>query len=49
MFATTMGNVDLTDDKGARTTVDKTWSFVREPDGDIRIILHHSSLPVSLQ
>lgn len=49
MFATTMGNVDLTDDKGAVTTVDKTWTFVREPDGAIRIILHHSSLPFTLQ
>jgi hypothetical protein len=47
MFATTMGNVDLTNDKGAVTTVDKTWSFIREPDGSIRIVLHHSSLPFS--
>ena len=45
MFATTMGNVDLTNDKGALTTVDKTWTFIREPDGSIRIVLHHSSLP----
>jgi hypothetical protein len=45
MFATTMGNVDLTNDKGAVTTVDKTWTFIREPDGSIRIVLHHSSLP----
>lgn len=47
MFATTMGNVDLTDAKGAVTTVDKTWTFIREPDGSIRIVLHHSSLPFS--
>jgi hypothetical protein len=47
MFANTMGNVVLTDEKGAFTTVDKTWSFVREPDGSIRIVLHHSSLPYS--
>lgn len=45
MFATTMGNVDLTDSKGAVTSVDKTWTFVREPDNSIRIVLHHSSLP----
>jgi hypothetical protein len=45
MFATTMGNVDLTNDTGALTTVDKTWTFIREPDGSIRIVLHHSSLP----
>lgn len=48
MFATTMGNVDLTDVKGAVTTVDKTWTFIREPDGSIRIVLHHSSLPFTL-
>jgi len=47
MFATTMGNVDFTNDKGAVTTVDKTWTFIREPDGTIRIVLHHSSLPFS--
>lgn len=45
MFATTMGNVDLTDPSGKTTTVDKTWTFIREPDGSIRIVLHHSSLP----
>jgi len=28
------------------TVVDKTWAFVRDPDGEIRIVLHHSSLPV---
>ena len=47
MFATTMGIVDLTNDKGAVTTVDKTWTFIRELDGSIRIVLHHSSLPFS--
>jgi hypothetical protein len=40
-----MGNVDLTDSSGKLTTVDKIWAFVREPDGEIRIVLHHSSLP----
>lgn len=44
-LAITMGNVDLTDSSGKVTTVDKTWSFLREPDGEIRIVLHHSSLP----
>jgi hypothetical protein len=43
--AITMGNVSFTDASGATTTVDKTWSFVKEPDGSIRIVLHHSSLP----
>jgi hypothetical protein len=44
-LAITMGNVDLTDSSGKVTTVDKTWAFVREPDGEVRIVLHHSSLP----
>jgi hypothetical protein len=43
--AITMGNVDLTDSSGKLTTVDKTWAFLREPDGETRIVLHHSSLP----
>lgn len=44
-LAITMGNVDLTDSSGKVTTVDKTWAFVLEPDGQVRIVLHHSSLP----
>ena len=44
-LAITMGNVDLTDSSGKLTTVDKTWGFLREPDGETRIVLHHSSLP----
>ena len=43
--ATTMGNVSFTDAAGQVTTVDKTWGFVRESDGTVRIVLHHSSLP----
>ena len=43
--AITMGNVDLTDSSGKVTTVDKTWAFLREADGETRIVLHHSSLP----
>ena len=44
-LAISMGNVDLTDSSGKLTVVDKTWAFVREPDGEVRIALHHSSLP----
>ncbi|TVQ37680.1 MAG: phosphoribosyl-AMP cyclohydrolase [Geminicoccaceae bacterium] len=44
-MATTMGNVHLTDGDGNVTTVDKTWGFVRDETGDLRIVLHHSSLP----
>lgn len=43
--ATSMGNVTLTDAKGNVTTVDKTWGYVRDGEGKLRIFLHHSSLP----
>ena len=45
--AITMGNVNITDSTGKVTTVDKTWSFMKEPDASVRIVLHHSSLPFS--
>jgi hypothetical protein len=43
--AMTMGNVHLTDKDGNVTTVDKTWGYKRDADGNLRIVLHHSSLP----
>jgi hypothetical protein len=43
--AMTTGNVTLTDKKGQRTTVDKTWAFKKDDAGQLRIVLHHSSLP----
>lgn len=43
--ATTMGNVIITDKDGKITTVDKTWQFLKDDQGKLRIILHHSSLP----
>jgi hypothetical protein len=43
--ATTMGNVIITDKNGKSTTVDKTWQFVKDDNGKLRIVLHHSSLP----
>lgn len=45
--ATSMGHVTVIDAKGNRTTVDKTWGYVRGPDGKLRIVVHHSSLPYS--
>ena len=42
--ATTMGNVIFTDPAGNATSVDKTQNFMREADGNVRILLHHSSL-----
>ncbi|MEB3292014.1 MAG: phosphoribosyl-AMP cyclohydrolase [Synechococcales bacterium] len=43
--ATTMGNVLITDKTGKVTTVDKTWQFIKDERGNLRILLHHSSLP----
>jgi hypothetical protein len=43
--ALTMGNVFLTDSTGKVTKVDKTWGFKRDDKGQLRIVLHHSSLP----
>lgn len=47
--ATTMGNVLITDKDGKVTTVDKTWQFLKDDSGNLRIILHHSSLPFTLK
>jgi len=43
--ATTMGNVMITNKDGKVATVDKTWQFLKDDNGKLRIILHHSSLP----
>ena len=43
--AISMGKVMLTDKNGKVTTVDKTWGYVRDDQGNLRINLHHSSLP----
>lgn len=43
--ASTMGNVRITDKDGKVTTVDKTWKFVKDDAGRLRIVVHHSSLP----
>ena len=45
--ATSMGNVRLTGKDGKVVTVDKTWEFVKDTDGKLRIVVHHSSLPYS--
>lgn len=45
--AISMGNVTLWDAKGAMTKVDKTWAWTRGSDGNLKIVLHHSSLPYS--
>lgn len=42
--AIAMGNVHITDTDGKVITVDKTFGYVPE-DGDLKIVVHHSSLP----
>lgn len=42
--ANTMGKVHFTDADGEVTTVDKTWAFYQDDEGDLRIVVHHSSL-----
>ena len=43
--ANTMGRVILTDSQGQTAEPEKTWTFIREIDGSVRIVLHHSSAP----
>lgn len=40
-----MGWVKLTNKDGSVTTVDKSFGYTRGPDGRLRIVQHHSSLP----
>lgn len=43
--AMTLGNVMITDSANKTTTVDKTWGYIKDDKGALRIVLHHSSLP----
>jgi len=45
--AISMGNVHMWDKDGKETMVDKTWGYRLDEKGNLRIILHHSSLPYS--
>ncbi len=45
--ATSMGHVKFTDKNGNVTVVDKTWTYARDGEGKLRIIVHHSSIPYS--
>lgn len=47
--ATTMGKVHLTGKDGKVTSVDKTRKFVKNDAGQLRIVVHHSSLEFSGQ
>lgn len=42
--ATSMGKVNFTGKDGKVTTVDKTWQYVKDDAGQLRIVVHHSSL-----
>jgi len=43
--ALAMGNYFFTDLSGAETKVEYSFGYVRGPSGELRINLHHSSLP----
>lgn len=47
--ASTMGKVHLTGPDGKVTSVDKTWTFVKDDAGKLRIVVHHSSLEYTPQ
>lgn len=47
--AMTIGKVRLTNAEGNVTEVDKTWGYKKDEAGDLRIVLHHSSLPYNPQ
>lgn len=42
--ASSMGKVHFTGKDGKVTSVDKTWQFVKDDAGNLRIVVHHSSL-----
>lgn len=43
--ATSMGNAMVTDEDGEVTTVDKTWTYIKDDASKLRIVIQHSSLP----
>eukprot|EP01065_Artemidia_motanka_P010261 TRINITY_DN15410_c0_g1_i2.p1 TRINITY_DN15410_c0_g1~~TRINITY_DN15410_c0_g1_i2.p1 ORF type:complete len:344 (+),score=96.72 TRINITY_DN15410_c0_g1_i2:99-1130(+) len=45
--AVAMGNYFFTDTSGAETKVEYTFGYLRTADGNVRINVHHSSLPYS--
>ena len=40
-----MGHVTFTNSQGEQTVVDKSWGYKQDQEGQLRIVLHHSSLP----
>ena len=45
--ANAMGWVHIEAADGTRSKVDKTFGYVRDDDGSLRIVVHHSSSPFS--
>ena len=44
-----MGSVSLIDKNGRVTKVDKSWGYKLDGNGNLRIVLHHSSLPYEIK
>ena len=44
-----MGLVTLIDKDGQVTKVDKSWGYKLDGNGNLRIVLHHSSLPSEIK
>lgn len=44
-IAIAMGVYDFTNTKGQKTRVEYTFGYIKDPDGKLKIVLHHSSLP----
>ena len=44
-----MGSVTLIDKNGQVTKVDKSWGYKLDGNGNLRIVLHHSSLPYEIK
>ncbi len=45
--ASSMGWVHFTAENGYKSSVDKTWTFRKDDEGNLRIVIHHSSAPFS--
>ena len=46
-MALSMGNYFFTDLEGNKTKVEYTFAYIKGDTGELKIILHHSSLPFS--
>lgn len=46
-MAVAMGNYMFTDTDGGVTKVEYSFAYKKDEDGDLKIVLHHSSLPYS--